>query len=302
MQHHARTFSAAAALLAPAARDEIAAVYTFCRTIDDLADDHADDDGLARIADELAGRLEPGPLSNTILALAPRGVPVDAAEHLVQGVRSDLAEVRLADPDALVRYGYLVAGTVGRLVCPLLGVHDPHAIPFAVDLGVAMQLSNIARDVGEDAGKGRVYLPAAWLAEAGLGAADVLALADDSASVDVRARIAQVVSRVVDLADRYYASADAGFRYLPLRARVAVALAARRYRGIGHRVRRLGAPALTVRTVLPPWSRLGWFAAAPWIALFAPLSAEPTHDASLHEPLRAWLTPDTSAQRAWARR
>ncbi|MEQ1501692.1 MAG: squalene/phytoene synthase family protein, partial [Myxococcota bacterium] len=161
LERHARTFSAAAALLAPDTRDEIATLYAFCRTVDDLADDGADRAGLDRVVDELDGHEPPSPLVAAMLALP---VPVSAARQLVDGVRSDLGEVRLPDVDALIRYAYQVAGTVGLMVCPLLGVVDPVAWPFAIDLGVGMQLSNIARDVGEDAGRGRVYLPATWLA------------------------------------------------------------------------------------------------------------------------------------------
>ncbi len=277
---HSRTFSAAASLLAPDAHDEIARVYLFCRTVDDLADERPDPEALARIADELRGRRPPSAETEGILALRDRGVPLEAAAQLVDGCRTDLGRVRVADEAALVRYAYLVAGTVGRITSPLLGVHDPRAERFAVDLGIAMQLSNIARDVGEDATRDRIYLPATWLRDAGLSDADVLGGGRD-------AEVARVVGRVLDLAEAYYTSAEGGFAFLPWRPRVAVALAARRYRAIGREVRARGAAAVRDRTIVGPLARLGWLLAAPWVALAA--RPAPSHDVSLHQPLRGLL-------------
>lgn len=282
LRHHSKTFSAAAALLAPGAHDAAAVVYRFCRVVDDLADDHPDPVALERVDRELRGLEPPGEIVGPLLALTP-AVPLDAARQLVEGCRTDLGVVRLADQDALVRYGYLVAGTVGRLVCPLLGVTDRRAIRFAVDLGVAMQLSNIARDVGEDAGRGRIYLPATWLREAGLSDEDVLNGGRDEV-------VAGVVARTLDLAERYYASAELGFRWLPWRARLAVALAARRYRGIGRAVRARGAEAIRHRTVLGPLARLGYLLSAPWVALRAGAHPDRPHDQGLHVPLGAWMS------------
>lgn len=279
-RQHSRTFSAAAAWLAPDTFDEIATVYRFCRTVDDLADDHADPVALSRIAAELRGEAEPGELVGSMLALRSKGVPMDAAVQLVEGCRTDLGLVRLPDERALVRYGYLVAGTVGRLVCPLLGVTDPRAIAFAVDLGIGMQLSNIARDVGEDAARDRVYLPATWLAEAGLSDRDVLLGGQDEA-------VHGVVGRVLDLAERYYASAELGFAYLPFRARVAVAMAAHRYRAIGRLVRSRGAVAVRDRSVLGPLARLRYLLTAPLVASWS--SGGHAHDMALHGPIAGFL-------------
>jgi phytoene synthase len=87
------------------------------------------------------------------------GVPVTAAQDLVAGVRMDLAPCRFTTWEELHRYCYHVAGTVGLMVAPILGCQDETALPHAVELGVAMQLTNILRDVGEDARRGRLYLP-----------------------------------------------------------------------------------------------------------------------------------------------
>lgn len=279
MQQHARTFSAAAAWLAPDTYDAIASVYLFCRTVDDLADEDSDDDALAAIAAELRGQGAPSPIVQRMLDLVPLGVPMEAAAQLVDGCRSDLAAtVRMADVDEVVRYSYLVAGTVGRMVSPLLGVTDRRAEPFAVDLGIGMQLSNIARDVGEDALRDRVYLPATWLAEAGLSDRDVIEGGRDD-------EVAVVVGRLLDLAEVYYLSSDAGLPYLPWRARLAVSLASRRYRGIGRKVRARGAAAVRHRTVLGWLDRAAFLTSAPWVALTHARDRGAEHDPALHAPL-----------------
>lgn len=275
---HAATFSAASLFLPAASRDDIAVLYKFCRTIDDLADEQADPAALRRVLAELRSERQPSPISAPMLALGERGAPLQAAIQLVEGCLSDIGSVQLETERDLVRYGYAVAGTVGRLCCPLIGVTEPAAIRFAIDLGVAMQLSNIARDVGEDAKRDRVYLPRQWLIEEGCSPEDVKMGRSSG-------RVVRVVARTLALAERYYASAELGLRYIPLRPRLAVALAARRYRGIGRAVLARGEPALADRTLLGPLSRARYLLQAPLVALAAGLAREVEHDPSGHTHL-----------------
>ena len=255
-------FSAAAAWLARSTYNDIASVYLFCRTVDDLADETGDGEALDRLAGELRGRLEPRWLTGRMIDLRAKGVDLDAAVELIEGCRWDTrAPVRVADRKALLRYAYLVAGTVGRMVAPLLGASDPRAMPHAVGLGMAMQLTNIARDVGEDAVRGRVYLPATWLSDEGIDAGTVLRGDRDEA-------VARVVERLLQEAEVHYRRADGGLRYLPLRGRLAVALASRRYRAIGRKVGRLGVRAVRQRTVLTVWQTAAWAMCAPWTAFW----------------------------------
>jgi 15-cis-phytoene synthase len=289
MNHHARTFSAAAAFLAPGARDEIAVVYALCRKIDDLVDEYSDFEGLEAIAEQLQTREATDPLVAAFLAIADqRGIPVDAMLHLVDGARSDYGAVRIADPSALVRYGYLVAGAVGRVVCPLLGVADRAAVPFAVDLGVGMQLSNIARDVTEDAVRGRVYLPTTWLIQEGVDPEAVV-----HGTADPHA-IMRVVARTVALAERYYDSAQYGYRFLPFRPRSVVVVAARRYREIGRKAVDRGPEALRSRTVVGASRAVLLTLSAPIAALAAGWSPLPAHDRRLHLPLAGLYSAGSS--------
>lgn len=283
-----RSFGFAAHLLRPEQWDDAARVYAFCRLVDDIADD-PDRSVSDRQLELEQVRLEvrrvrtPRPeVAGLLLVHARSTLRLDAALALIDGCASDLQRVRVPDDDALIRYSYRVASTVGLLMCGVLGVRRPEALAFAVDLGVAMQLTNICRDVLEDAQGDRVYLPGHRLAAAGTSADALVAGTADPAAVS------RVVLQLLDLAERYYASAWDGMRFLPLRARLAILVAARVYRRIGTTLRARGGDALAGRTVVPlpaklleaTWAILSSF--TPRILGLGPL---PRHEAALHQPL-----------------
>ncbi len=244
-----RSFHMASRFMAPNRRADAAALYAFCRMVDDAADDAPTPDvaraALDTIEGELWGRRPATTFMGHFLEMAERRqVDLRHAQNLIEGVRSDLQEVRFTDDRQLVRYCYQVASTVGLMMCGVLGVRERVALPFAIDLGLAMQLTNICRDVKEDASLGRVYLPANRLAAVGVASEDLLADRVD------RAALARVVEDLLALADVYYASADDGLRYIPLGPRLAITVASRVYRAIGHKLRRHGADAWAGRTVV----------------------------------------------------
>jgi len=155
--------------------------------------------------------------------------PVIAVE-LVKGLLSDLDLVRCPDEAALLQYCYRVAGTVGVMMCGVLDVSDPKAFAHAIDLGIAMQLTNICRDIAEDAAANRRYLPASLISDLGPEALIAPALAS-------RPRLRQGVETLLIRADRHYASGEMGLAYLPLRARSGILVASRVYRAIGIKLR-----------------------------------------------------------------
>jgi 15-cis-phytoene synthase len=159
---HGRSFFLASHCLPPDRRRAIHAIYAYCRIADDIADHSADATSAALALDawerQLAAPTHPVAVAFAA-ARAQHGVPVAPAQDLITGVRMDLGPCRFATWDDLRHYCYHVAGTVGLMVAPILGCEDEAALPYAVDLGIAMQLTNILRDVGEDARRGRLYLP-----------------------------------------------------------------------------------------------------------------------------------------------
>jgi phytoene synthase len=212
---------------------------------------------------------------------ARRGVPLDAAQALIDGVRQDVANPVLTTEAEVIRYGYRVAGTVGLMMCPILGVRATWAHPFAIDLGIAMQLTNIARDVIEDARRGRRYLPAA-LIDGDAPTPERLAQRDPA----VARTVYTAVRRLLDLAAAYYRSADRGMAAIPPRPRLAIITARRVYAGIGERIRRDGPAAYwRGRAVVGPAGKLRRTAQA--CVQFAqpqswPKAAPPRHESALH--------------------
>ncbi|MGY6631833.1 MAG: phytoene/squalene synthase family protein [Wenzhouxiangella sp.] len=250
LQRHGRTFHLAGLFLGRDTRQAATRLYAFCRHVDDLAD-RPEDRQLARAQleqiaqDIVAGRSNCPQTADFLDLSAALGIPRSPTLALIDGLLGDLGPVQLFSVDELLRYAYKVAGTVGEMMTALLGCEDEkRALPYAIDLGIAMQLTNIARDVAEDARIGRVYLPATWLGDQRPGRC----LDDpDRDDANIRAAILQLIG----LADYYYASGRAGLYFLPGRARSAIAVAATVYREIGMDLQRRQARNWQQRTVIP---------------------------------------------------
>lgn len=287
LSQQARSFRWAAQFLSPDRYDDVAIVYAFCRLVDDLADlapsvEEAQE-SLHRVECELRGVHAPSDLVAALLLVSERqGLDLDCAHELIKGVRSDLEAVCIPDDRALLRYCYRVAGTVGLMMCAVLGVQDQDALTYALDLGVGMQLTNMCRDVAEDASMKRVYLPATRLMVYGTTSKALLNGSPDKEAV------ACVVRDLLLLADRYYKSADDGMRFIPVRSRFAILVASRMYRAIGVRLRAHGCDALSGRTVVPWNEKVEWVARALIDAAhpnFWGISPLTPHDRALHTAL-----------------
>lgn len=286
-----RSFSLAARLFSADDQLAVARLYRFCRYLDDLADDsHAGEASrLAEIKQALLGAKQAPDESieaDFLNLAAERSLPVAAAISLAEASRADCGPRRLETPDELIQFAYGVAGTVGLLVQKLIGASDPRAEPFAVDLGIALQLTNIARDVAEDARRDRFYLPSEWVSPVTIIAA--LDTGDPEAIQSTDAAI----HHLLQLAATYYKSARVGHWFIPVRNRRVTFLAAGLYEAIGHEILFRGPGAwrqrvalgfrkkLTVAAQTIPQYRQ--FRSAVWDA-----AAPPVHDSSLHQALAA---------------
>jgi phytoene synthase len=269
-----RSFHAASLLLPGRVRLPTQALYAFCRVADDLVDRDPDPAGgldrlRTRLAAAYAGRPGPHPVDRAMADLAHGlGLPRALPEALLEGFAWDLEGRRYRDLPALRAYAARVAGVVGCMTTVLMGVRCPKVLARACDLGVAMQLTNIARDVGEDARAGRLYLPLAWLEEAGVEPEAFLARPAWSPP------LAAVVTRLLAQAELLYARAAAGVPGLPAACRPAVHLARLLYAEIGRRLLHAGLDPVQRRTVVPAARKL---ALLPWAlgAALAGRSADP---------------------------
>jgi phytoene synthase len=208
--------------------------------MDDLADIAVTEDSkavLAQVRKDLKIGVTSIPDVQDFLALADQHkLPCEAADYLVATFIQDATtELHVEDEDQLVRYCYGVAGTVGLMMSPILGAHRPQAGEAAIHLGIAMQMTNIARDVLEDARNHRRYLPGCWIQDL---TAQQIVSASESHTSDARQFVASAVLRLLELADGYYASASLGFPCIPARARKGIEIAAAVYREIGTILRR----------------------------------------------------------------
>lgn len=232
-----KSFDFASRALPARLRDPVAAFYAFCRVSDDAVDESADPAAaLARLGARLdaiyAGAPEDDPVDRALAWVArahalPRA-PIDA---LLEGYRWDVERRTYDELSSTLAYAARVASSVGVAMCALMGARERATLARAVDLGAAMQLTNIARDVGEDARAGRLYLPRRWLLEEGVEPAEFIR--DPRFSPG----LARVVRRLLGEADVLYARAALGIPALPADCRLAIRAAAAVYRDIGRVIR-----------------------------------------------------------------
>jgi phytoene synthase len=303
-----KSFAAAARLFDPATRRRVLMLYAWCRHCDDVVDGQElgfkaapraqPQDSAAAKLDGLreqtrrayAGEAmhEPAFAAFQEVALrdtgAPRIAPRFAFDHLA-GFAMDVEGARYETIDDTLRYCYHVAGVVGLMMASIMGVSDTRVLDRACDLGLAFQLTNIARDIVEDAQAGRCYLPAQWLREADIPA-------DEIALPRHRAALAVLAARLVDHAEPYYDSALDGIAALPLRSAWAIATARKVYRQIGMVVKRRGAQAWDERAGTSKATKLRLLAEGGVQALSSRLwSAKP-------RPAGLWRRPDAAGEAA----
>lgn len=245
-----KTFYTASLLLPQRVCDAARALYAFCRVADDLVDRSTD----SRAAvDQLLGRLDRiyrgtpdnEPADRAFADVSHRfAIPREIPEALIEGFAWDASGRRYETIDDLHAYAVRVAGTVGAMMSLVMQVRDPYAIARACDLGIAMQLTNIARDVGEDARNGRLYLPLAWLAEAGIDAERFLE--DPRHSLALRG----LLQRLLDGADGLYSRSLSGIAMLPQGCRPSIHAARVLYAEIGREVERNGCDSVSRRAVV----------------------------------------------------
>jgi phytoene synthase len=264
---HAKSFYFCAQFLPAAKRRAIYAVYALCRHVDDVVDragDRSSEDTRAILERWRAGLREPGPDDTPALvawrdAASAFRIDPELAEELMRGVLMDLTTTRYATYADLELYCYRVASVVGLMTSEIFGYSDPSALEHAVRLGYAMQLTNICRDVGEDARLGRVYLPTDEMAAYGVREESLLAARVDDAFV-------ALMRFQIERARRLYREAEPGIAMLSRECRFTVLLSSRVYGQILDRIERNGYDVLTRRAYVPFARKLATLPAA-WVAM-----------------------------------
>ncbi|MET0270787.1 MAG: phytoene/squalene synthase family protein [Sphingomonas sp.] len=271
-----KSFAMASKLFDPVTRERAWLLYFWCRACDDIADGQEHGHALTRVEDAPARLAEMRALTETALrgeatgrppfdalgvVVAECGIPPHLPRDLIAGFALDAEGFSPRSEDDLLRYCYHVAGAVGCMMAIVMGVDpaDEATLDRACDLGLAFQLANIARDVGEDDAGGRCYLPAEWLAELDVPPGETMRPAH-------RAALAMLARRLATRAGGYEASARHGTPALSYRSAWAVLAAAGIYGDIAREVARRGDRAWDARVFTTKTAKLGWVAKAGWQA------------------------------------
>jgi phytoene synthase len=257
-----KTFFAASLLLPKETRLAAYAIYAFCRYSDDAIDvangDRAALDNLRRRLDRIYAGTPVDHFADRAFAdvAERRAIPRALPEALLEGFEWDVERRRYATLADLESYAARVAGAVGAIMACLMGARSRAALARATDLGAAMQLTNIARDVGEDARNGRLYLPLDWMAESGVDAEAFLERPRHSSATGA------VIGRLLARAEILYRRGAAGLGFLPPDCRAAIGAAGLIYADIGREVAARGHDSVTSRAVVPTRRKLALLARA----------------------------------------
>jgi phytoene synthase len=230
LKKHGKSFYWASFFLPKRNKDAATKLYSICRFFDDLADDNNEDQTkiltgeFKKICDDLSH-----PINKFFTS---HNLSIKILGDLVDGLVKDQTDVRIKNEKELIQYAYQVAGTVGLMMSPLIMVNNNKANKHAIDLGIAMQLTNIARDIYEDALMNRIYLPQDWISNT-----NISELTDISSNKDL-IQIKSAIKRLILLSETYYKNGFAGMRYIPLKTRLAIFFAAKIYRAIGQKIKK----------------------------------------------------------------
>jgi 15-cis-phytoene synthase len=302
MRNGSKSFFAASLLLPGRVRGPATALYAFCRLADDAIDVGADplaamSELRCRLDALYDGRPHAIDADRALAAVVHRhAIPRALPDALLEGFLWDTQQRRYDTLEDLQDYAARVAGTVGAMMALVMGARSASALARACDLGVAMQLTNIARDVGEDARAGRLYLPRQWLAEAGVDAEAWLR------APDFNPGIAQAVQRLLQAAADLYRRSEHGLAELPRDCRPAICAARLVYAEIGDQLERDGLDSVSHRVVVSRQRKLALMARAATAAVTprsAPRQALPVLPAVRYlVDAAAWPEPLLPARRA----
>ncbi len=292
LKKHGKSFNFARLFLGSETGIAAARLYRFCRIVDDIADESLDKEqarkDLADLINAINQNQKNHPLVGDFLLLCEEhDIERKNGIILIQGVSEDLSLQALETEQEIVQYAFKVAGVVGLMMAPILGAKED-GYSFAIDLGIGMQLTNISRDILEDAEMNRRYIPGAWV--------DFLTPEQISlVQKKDRESVQKAITRLLELAERYYQSGLAGLYYLPPRNRPAIAVAAYVYREIGRKLLKQNCEYWRGRIVVSKLHKAFLASKALWYLRSREFTNKVLkHDPNLHVHLQATLASSES--------
>ena len=206
-------------------------LYSICRHFDDVADKHSKDQTsyLKKSIEEIKRNKN----NKVNIFLKENKINNSIFIDLIEGLILDQKKIRIQNKEELIKYSYHVAGTVGLMMSKIMQIENRKAAKSAIDLGIGMQLTNIARDVYEDSKMKRIYLPAEWIPDISLK--NLTNLNQSNSQKDEK--ISNAILKVISLSEKFYKNGFAGLKYIPISSRLGIFIAANVYRGIGIKIK-----------------------------------------------------------------
>ena len=232
LKREGKSFYWASFFLPKKSRENAGILYSICRYFDDIADKSNEDK--TKYLEDTIKEIKNNKSNKVNIFLQKNNIHQSIFIDLIEGLITDQRNTKIQNKDELIKYSYHVAGTVGLMMSKIIGVKHDMGARSAIDLGIGMQLTNIARDVYEDAKIKRIYLPANWITNISLndlGATHALSLEQDE-------KIANAIHEIINLSEQFYKNGFAGLKYIPLSTRLAIFIAANVYRGIGIKIKK----------------------------------------------------------------
>jgi phytoene synthase len=231
IKHYGKSFFWAGKFLKKEVFTDCAILYAFCRVADDLVDENKNSKNkINKFIKEYSNKKSKNIIINKFKKIKEKyNIPEKFINDLFYGIKLDTKIVKIRSKKELIKYSYYVAGTVGAMMAHILNTTHPKAIKHAIDLGVAMQLTNIARDVVADAKLGRIYLPQNLLSQ-NIKAKDIVNESFDPT------KLFSAISKIIIMSEKFYKSGNDGIKYLPSSIRYPIFLASSLYQRIGVKI------------------------------------------------------------------
>lgn len=248
IKKHGKSFYWASFFLPKRNKKIASELYSICRFFDDLADENDDDqtkwlsEEFKKINDDLNHPIN--------IFFRSNNISIEVLGDLINGLIKDQKKVRIKNEKELIEYSYQVAGTVGLMMSPIIMVNDNKANKHAIDLGIAMQLTNIARDIYDDALMNRIYLPQDWIENIEIEELRYNLFGKKLFHIEEATR------KIIELSETYYKNGFAGMKYIPVKTRLAIFFAAKIYRAIGQKIKKKGYKYSSERVYVTKFEKL----------------------------------------------
>ena len=244
LKNEGKSFYWASFFLPKKSKNNAGILYSICRYFDNIADKNNKD--MSLFLKESIKKIKSDNKNEVNIFLKKNDINVLIFADLIRGLISDQKDVKIKNQTDLIKYSYFVAGTVGLMMSKIIGVKNIKASSCAIDLGIAMQLTNIARDVHEDAKLKRIYLPSEWIPNINLYELN----GQNTISLEQETIISNAINRLIDLSEKFYFNGFSGLKYIPLKTRLGIFIAANIYKGIGIKIKKNGKKYLKKRIYL----------------------------------------------------